>query len=200
MLVELNKPADRSWFTSKQSQNSVFSDYHVATVCLMTVAFSPWGTEVLMRTLNRTFLVTIVEWCTFLSVILGQSIAVGCFFFKGKKMAWKNFFKDLQIPNINMSTHYVFESFFPLSPPHLFYVSTKYQALYWFVIFDQRIPNKIILPLEFFVLFSRVTVSDTTDGGLSQKNHLFTVLKPRGQRSKGGRFSSGFSAHMWSFP
>lgn len=26
-------------------------------------------------------------------------------------------------------------------------------------------------------MFSRVTVSDTTDGGLSQKNHLFTVLR-----------------------
>lgn len=48
------------------------------------------------------FLVTILEWCTFLmSVILVQSIAVGCFFFlKEKKWPENFFFKDLQIPNI----------------------------------------------------------------------------------------------------
>lgn len=35
-----------------------------------------------------------------MSVILGQSIAVGCFFFKEKIWPEKNIFKDLQIPNI----------------------------------------------------------------------------------------------------
>lgn len=182
VLVELNKPGDWSWFTSNQSWNSAFFRLLRSNCVFNNCSFFSLGhrIEVLMWTLNCTFLVTILEWCTFLmSVILVQSIAVGCFFFLKEKMAWKTFFKDLQIPNIKYVNtlclgliHFSFSlgliHFLSPLPPlflscPLFYVCTIYHILYWFVIFDQGIPNTIMFSLDFSISFFMVTVSDTTD-------------------------------------